>query len=309
MRLREPWTRLRRKAPCDPTMPANAGGARAFTRGWTVLASSAALATGGLCSPRAAHRRNPWARRRRARHGRALRPPRHATAAAHHHRARRRRAHHRRDHSTASRFLDRHDYRRACPVTTVPADACMVLIRTNVTHRSQVRAWPGRRAAGRRLRASRPAERLFAAVLHRGRRPDGRGRGRLRRPERRSPTWPPTAPTAGLPPACGDRLLLEGQPERRRPARCRRSRQHRMGRRGVAGHRHGVGASARSATSSWSRPTARPWPISAPAVNTAVSLGANFVSNSYGGTESSSDNCFDASYYNHPGVADHRLRR
>jgi len=39
------------------------------------------------------------------------------------------------------------------------------------------------------------------------------------------------------------------------------------------------------------------------AVNTAVSLGAKFVSNSYGGGESSSDLSFDESYFNHPGVA------
>jgi hypothetical protein len=39
------------------------------------------------------------------------------------------------------------------------------------------------------------------------------------------------------------------------------------------------------------------------AVNTAVSLGADFVSNSYGGSESSSDATFDTDYYNHPGVA------
>jgi hypothetical protein len=38
-------------------------------------------------------------------------------------------------------------------------------------------------------------------------------------------------------------------------------------------------------------------------VNSAVSLGANYVSNSYGGSESSSDNSYDTSYYNHPGKA------
>jgi subtilase family serine protease len=38
------------------------------------------------------------------------------------------------------------------------------------------------------------------------------------------------------------------------------------------------------------------------AVNEAVKLGAKFVSNSYGGDESSSDTSFDSSYYNHPGV-------
>ena len=39
------------------------------------------------------------------------------------------------------------------------------------------------------------------------------------------------------------------------------------------------------------------------AVNTAVSLGAKYVSNSYGGDESSSDTSYDTSYYKHAGVA------
>ena len=39
------------------------------------------------------------------------------------------------------------------------------------------------------------------------------------------------------------------------------------------------------------------------AVNTAVSLGAKFVSNSYGGGEDSTDPTSDSSYFNHPGVA------
>ncbi|MFF6958224.1 peptidase S8 [Streptomyces sp. NPDC088197] len=38
-------------------------------------------------------------------------------------------------------------------------------------------------------------------------------------------------------------------------------------------------------------------------VNEAVALGAKFVSNSYGGSESSSDTSYDSSYFNHPGVA------
>ncbi|BBA96726.1 putative protease [Actinacidiphila reveromycinica] len=38
-------------------------------------------------------------------------------------------------------------------------------------------------------------------------------------------------------------------------------------------------------------------------VNTAVSLGAKYVSNSYGGGESSSDASYDSSYFDHPGVA------
>jgi Putative Ig domain len=39
------------------------------------------------------------------------------------------------------------------------------------------------------------------------------------------------------------------------------------------------------------------------AVNTAVNLGAKFVSNSYGGSEDSSDTTADSQYFNHPGVA------
>ncbi|MFF5013975.1 peptidase S8 [Streptomyces sp. NPDC001165] len=39
------------------------------------------------------------------------------------------------------------------------------------------------------------------------------------------------------------------------------------------------------------------------AVNEAVKLGAKFVSNSYGGSESSSDASYDSSYFKHPGVA------
>lgn len=39
------------------------------------------------------------------------------------------------------------------------------------------------------------------------------------------------------------------------------------------------------------------------AVNEAVRLGATEVSNSYGGSESSSDATYDSSYFHHPGVA------
>jgi hypothetical protein len=38
------------------------------------------------------------------------------------------------------------------------------------------------------------------------------------------------------------------------------------------------------------------------AVNTAVGMGAKFVSNSYGGSENGSENSYDNAYYNHPGV-------
>ncbi|MGI8664728.1 MAG: putative Ig domain-containing protein, partial [Jatrophihabitans sp.] len=39
------------------------------------------------------------------------------------------------------------------------------------------------------------------------------------------------------------------------------------------------------------------------AVNRAVTLGAKFVSNSYGGSENGSENTYDSTYFNHPGVA------
>jgi subtilase family serine protease len=38
-------------------------------------------------------------------------------------------------------------------------------------------------------------------------------------------------------------------------------------------------------------------------VNTAATLGANAISNSYGGSESSAETSWDTSYYHHPGVA------
>jgi hypothetical protein len=39
------------------------------------------------------------------------------------------------------------------------------------------------------------------------------------------------------------------------------------------------------------------------AVNTAVAMGAKYVSNSYGGSEDGNENSYDTSYYFHPGVA------
>ncbi|MEZ0067283.1 subtilase family serine protease [Streptacidiphilus sp. MAP12-20] len=39
------------------------------------------------------------------------------------------------------------------------------------------------------------------------------------------------------------------------------------------------------------------------AVNTAASLGATEISNSYGGSESSADTGYDSTYFNHPGIA------
>lgn len=39
------------------------------------------------------------------------------------------------------------------------------------------------------------------------------------------------------------------------------------------------------------------------AVNRAAAMGANEISNSYGGSESSNDPSYDSTYYNHPGIA------
>ena len=115
------------------------------------------------------------------------------------------------------------------------------------------------------LRPGRPAVRLQAAVGHRRRRPDGRHRRRVRRPDRRGRPGrlPQPVRAAGL--HHGQRLLQEGQPERRHalpaaatPAGPRRSR----------------------STSTWSRRSARNChillveansprsPTSAPPVNT-----------------------------------------
>ena len=39
------------------------------------------------------------------------------------------------------------------------------------------------------------------------------------------------------------------------------------------------------------------------AVNRAAAMGANEISNSYGGNDSSSDSSYDSTYFNHPGIA------
>ena len=71
-------------------------------------------------------------------------------------------------------------------------------------------------APGGRLRPGRPAERLRAPEQRAGARPDRRDRRRLRRPERRGRPRASTAPQYGLPRLHdGQRLLQEGQPERR----------------------------------------------------------------------------------------------
>ena len=94
-----------------------------YSRSWTVLISSAALVIGGLAfaataSAQPAHPVSSAAR---------------ATSAT-------------RAGITVSGTPD---YRRACAVTTAPGkDACMVLIRTNVTHRTQAAIGPDQAPSG-----------------------------------------------------------------------------------------------------------------------------------------------------------------
>lgn len=99
----------------------------ATTRGWTVLATSVALVIGGfaLAGSASAQPVAAQAPAAQAVAGHAAHP----TAPA---------------HTTAATSIGGFsvsgpaDYRRACAVTKVPGrDACMVLIRTNVQHRSQ----------------------------------------------------------------------------------------------------------------------------------------------------------------------------
>ena len=150
-----------------------------------------------------------------------------------------------------------------------------------------------------RPRPGRPAERLQPA-RDRRRRPDRRHRRRLRRPQRRG--RPGRLPRAVRPAACttangcfkkvnqtgGTTSLPTGR---------------RLGRGDLARPRHGLARSARTATSSWSRPTPPTDDDLGTAVNKAVALGAKYVSNSYGGGEDSGQTSDDAHYFNHPGVA------
>ncbi len=94
---------------------------------------------------------------------------------------------------------------------------------------------PGRR----RLRPVQLAKRLPAAVIDRGQRADGRGRGRLQRPQ--CDLRPGHLPVGGGPAGVRLRLLLGGEPEWRGQPAAGQRRHQRLGRRGVAGYRHGVG--------------------------------------------------------------------
>ena len=156
----------------------------------------------------------------------------------------------------------------------------------------------------RGLRAGRPAVGLRPAVGQRRERPDGRHRRRLRRPDRGP--GPGDVPVAvrrvGL--HHRQRLLHQGEPERRQhPAQHR----HRLGAGGVPRPRHGLR----------DRPNAHILLVEAPrrttpnlvkAENEAAALGATEISNSYGGSEDSSETA-DELGLQPPGDRDHGLRR
>jgi subtilase family serine protease len=193
------------------------------------------------------------------------------------------------------------DYRRACAVTTVPGkDACMVLIRTNVTHRTQAAIGPDQAPSGDgygpsslqsayALPSSTAGSGETVAVVDAYDDPDAASDLATYRSD-----W-------GLP-ACGtgcfSKVNEEGETSPLPAA---------AGSTGwdveesldidmvsaICPLCHIILVEANSADTA---------DLGA-GVNAAVSLGADFVSNSYGGSESSSDTTYDSEYYNHPGVA------
>jgi Putative Ig domain len=193
------------------------------------------------------------------------------------------------------------DYRRACTLTTVPGrNACMVLIRTNVGHRTQAALGPDQAPSGDGygpsslqsaydLPSSTAGSGETVAVVDAYDDPDAASDLATYRAD-----W-------GLP-ACGSgcfKKVNENGQTSPLPAAA--------GSNGwdveesldidmvsaVCPLCHIILVEANSADTA---------DLGA-GVNAAVSLGADFVSNSYGGPESSSDNTYDSDYYNHPGVA------
>jgi Putative Ig domain len=197
--------------------------------------------------------------------------------------------------------LAKPDYRRACAITRVPGkDACMVLIRTNVAHHTQISLGPDQAPSGDgygpsslqsayNLPSSTVGSGETVAVVDAYNDPDAASDLATYRSD-----W-------GLP-ACGsgcfEQVNQEGETSPL-PAAA-----------GTTGWDveesldidmvsaicplcHIILVEANSASTA----------NLGAGVNAAVSLGADFVSNSYGGSESSSDTTYDSEYYNHPGVA------
>ena len=212
--------------------------------------------------------------------------------------------HHLTAHSTAGispSALNVVDYKRACPVTTKPGEmACMALVRTNVGHHSQASLGPDQAPSGDgygpstlqaayNLPSSTAGSGETVAVVDAYNDPDITSDLATYRSD-----W-------GLP-ACGSGCFSVVNEE---------------------GETSPLPANA--GTNGWDVeesldvdmvsaycPLCHIILVEASSadtadlgagVNAAVSLGADFVSNSYGGSESSSDNTYDTDYYNHPGVA------
>ena len=262
----------------------------ATTRGWTVLATSVTLVIGGFALAGSASAQ-PVAAQAPAVHAVAGHAA-HPAAAA---------------HTTAATSIGGFsvagpaDYRRACAVTTVPGrDACMVLIRTNVQHRSQNSLGadaapvgdgygPSSLQSAYVLPSSTAGSGQTVAVVDAYDDPNAASDLATYRSD-----W-------GLP-ACGTGCFSKV-------------------------NQNGAASPLPSAAGSTGWDVEESLDIdmvsaicplchiilvevSSPStanlgtgVNSAVSLGASYVSNSYGGSESSSDNSYDASYYNHPGKA------
>ena len=274
----------------------------AIARTW-VLAATAGLAVSGLAAAGTAAAQ-PVPAVRAAHHGAAHHGAAHHGAAhhgaAHHGAAGYGAPNHAADH-LASTANSRQDYRRACPVTTAPGTmACMVLVRTNVAQFPATAVRPGAEPAGVGYGPAslQSAYKLPSATAGAGRTvavvdayddPDAAsdlatyraawglpacGTGCFEKVNQNGLTSPLPPPAGGSGWATEESLDLDMV-----SAICPKC------------HILLVEASSPSVADLGT------------AVNRAVSMGALYVSNSYGAQESSSDPGYDSSYYDHPGVA------
>ncbi|HUC59490.1 MAG TPA: putative Ig domain-containing protein [Streptosporangiaceae bacterium] len=248
-----------------------------WSRAWLVLASSAALAAGALSLAGSAA---------------AQAAPEHAPASA---------ASAKAAAGAGPSSLSIVDYKRACPVTTTPGQmACMVLLRTNVAHHTQTSLGPDQAPSG-----------------------DGYGPSSLQSAYALPSSTAGSGETVAVVDAYNDPDIVSDLATYRSdwglPA-CGTGCFSVVNQNGAASP-----LPSNAGSNGWdveesldvdmvsaicplchiilvevnSASTAN----LGTGVNTAVSLGADFVSNSYGGSESSSDNTYDTDYYNHPGVA------
>jgi hypothetical protein len=250
-----------------------------LSRSWLVLASSAALAVGALSF---------------AGSEAAQAAPAHTPVAAH-------TAAHSAAAGLAPSSLNVVDYKRACPVTTKPGEmACMVLERTNVTHHTQLSLGPDAAPTG-----------------------DGYGAPSLQSAYDLPSSTNGSGETVAVVDAYNDPDIVSDLATYRSdwslPA-CGTGCFSVVNENGATSP-----LPSNAGTNGWDVeesldvdmvsaicPLCHIILVEASSadtadlgagVNAAVSLGADFVSNSYGGSESSSDNTYDTDYYNHPGVA------